>query len=170
MVWTRRVHADAIAEACRDEGISPDDVEPFLTAERAASALPEHLDPGILERAFRAFVSDATTRTLRSGTRLGPYEIRAARRRGHGRGLRARDTRLERDVALKVLPARPRDADPSAPALRARGARRSRRLNHPHICTLHDVGEQDGIDYLVMELVEGETLAERLAARPAADR
>ncbi len=139
-----RVHADAIAEACRDEGISPDDVEPFLTAERAASALPEHLDPGILERAFRAFVSDATTRTLRSGTRIGAYEIvEAIGAGGMGEVYKARDTRLDRTVALKRLSA-DLATRPEGRLRLEREARAISRLNHPHICTLFDVVEQDG--------------------------
>ena len=161
-----RVHADAIAEACRDEGISPDDVEPFLTAERAASALPEHLDPGILERAFRAFVSDATTRTLRSGTRIGAYEIvEAIGAGGMGEVYKARDTRLDRTVALKRLSA-DLATRPEGRLRLEREARAISRLNHPHICTLFDVVEQDGTGFLVMELVEGETLAARLQRGP----
>jgi serine/threonine protein kinase len=78
---------------------------------------------------------------------------------------RARDTRLDRTVAIKVLP--PHLAD--KPDLRERFEREARTiaaLNHPHICTLYDIGHQDGIDYLVMEYLEGETLAQRLAKGP----
>ncbi len=73
----------------------------------------------------------------------------------------ARDTRLERSVAVKVLPA----SSASDSGLRQRLEREAKAvsaLNHPHICTLHDVGSQDGVDFLVMELLEGETLADRL--------
>src|SRR6201987_3946569 len=97
-----------------------------------------------------------------SGTRLGPYEILSAvGAGGMGEVSRARDTRLDRTVAIKILPDHLSDrAD-----LRERFEREARTvasLNHPHICTLYDIGQQDGVDYLVMEYLEGETLAERL--------
>src|SRR5712692_9794070 len=100
--------------------------------------------------------------TLAAGTRLGPYEILSAiGAGGMGEVYKARDTRLNRIVAIKVLP--PHLADRSE--LRERFEREARTvasLNHPHICVLHDIGQQDGIDYLVMEYLEGETLAQRL--------
>ena len=74
---------------------------------------------------------------------------------------RARDTRLERTVAIKILPAQ-FSADPARKQRFEREAKTVSGLNHPHICVLHDIGHQDGIDYLVMECVEGETLAKRL--------
>ena len=78
---------------------------------------------------------------------------------------RAKDTRLNRIVAIKVLPAHLADS----PELRERLEREARTiasLNHPHICTLHDIGHQDGTDFLVMEYLEGETLAQRLLKGP----
>ena len=103
---------------------------------------------------------------LRIGTQLGPYEILSAiGAGGMGEVYRARDTRLDRIVAIKVLPTHLADK----PDLRERFEREARTiasLNHPHICTLHDVGHQDGTDYLVMEYLEGETLAERLKKGP----
>jgi Tol biopolymer transport system component len=100
------------------------------------------------------------------GTRLGPYQILAPLGAGGmGEVYRARDTRLGRDVAIKVLS--PHLA--ATPEVRARFEREARtisQLNHPHICTLYDVGHQDGTDYLVMELLEGETLAHRLEKGP----
>src|ERR1700737_5117718 len=97
-----------------------------------------------------------------SGRRLGPYEILSAiGAGGMGEVYKARDTRLDRIVAIKVLPTHLSDrAD-----LRERFEREARTiasLNHPHICVLHDIGQQDGIDYLVMEYLEGETLSQRL--------
>src|SRR6202171_2972032 len=96
------------------------------------------------------------------GTRLGPYEILSAiGAGGMGEVYRARDTRLNRSVAIKVLPGHLADRA----ELRERFDREARTiasLNHAHICTLYDIGRQDGIDYLVMEYVEGETLAQRL--------
>ena len=108
---------------------------------------------------------------LNSGTRLGPYEL-ASRIGAGGMGevFRARDTRLDRDIAVKVLSSE----FASNASLRQRFEREARaisQLNHPHICTLHDVGSQDGVQYLVMELIDGESLADRLArgALPLAD-
>src|SRR5712691_1859102 len=99
---------------------------------------------------------------LAAGYRLGPHEILSAiGAGGMGEVYRARDTRLDRIVAIKVLPAHLADR----PELRERFEREARTiasLNHPHICTLHDIGQQDGIDYLVMEYLEGETLTQRL--------
>jgi Tol biopolymer transport system component len=99
---------------------------------------------------------------LPPNTRLGPYEVLAPiGAGGMGEVYRAHDSRLGRDVAIKVLPSH-LAATPEARARFEREARTISQLNHPHICTLHDVGHQDGIDYLVMELLEGETLAHRL--------
>jgi serine/threonine-protein kinase len=99
---------------------------------------------------------------LTSGTKLGPYEIVAPLGAGGmGEVYRARDTRLDRTVAIKVLPAQ-FAADPQFRERFDREARAISSLNHPHICTLYDVGHQDGTDYLVMEYLEGETIAQRL--------
>jgi Tol biopolymer transport system component len=96
------------------------------------------------------------------GTRLGPYEILSPLGAGGmGEVYRARDTRLARDVAVKVLPQH-LSAEPEVRARFEREARTVSSLNHPHICTLFDVGRENETDYLVMELVEGETLAARL--------
>jgi serine/threonine protein kinase len=82
-----------------------------------------------------------------------------------GEVYRARDTRLERTVAIKILPAQFSD-DLVRKQRFEREAKIISQLNHPHICTLYDVGSQDGIDYLVMECVEGETLAKLLEKGP----
>jgi serine/threonine protein kinase len=99
---------------------------------------------------------------LTPGTRLGPYEIVSALGAGGmGEVYKARDTRLDRVVAIKVLP----DTLAANPQFRERFDREARaisQLTHPHICTLHDVGEEAGTAYLVMELLDGETLAARL--------
>jgi len=100
------------------------------------------------------------------GTHLGPYEITGPLGSGGmGEVYRARDTRLERTVAIKILPAQ-FSSDPVRKQRFEREAKTISSLNHPHICTLHDIGHQDGIDYLVMECVEGETLAKRLEKGP----
>ena len=99
---------------------------------------------------------------LTAGTRLGPYEITALiGAGGMGEVYRATDTRLDRTVAIKVLPEH-LASDPQRRERFEREARAVSSLNHPHICTLHDIGEQDGVHYLVMEMVEGETLQQRL--------
>ncbi len=99
---------------------------------------------------------------LTPGTRLGPYQVTAPiGSGGMGEVYSATDTRLDRTVAIKVLPEHLAD-DPQRRERFEREAKAVSSLNHPHICTLHDVGEQDGTHYLVMELVEGDTLAARL--------
>src|SRR5437016_3277571 len=103
---------------------------------------------------------------LTSGARLGPYEIQSPLGAGGmGEVYRARDTRLERDVAVKVLPTN-LSSDPSLRQRLEREAKAISKLSHPHICTLHDVGHQDGVDFLVMEYLEGETLERRLTKGP----
>jgi eukaryotic-like serine/threonine-protein kinase len=102
---------------------------------------------------------------LELGSRLGPYEITGPLGAGGmGEVYRARDTKLVREVALKILPAEFR-FDPARLARFEREARSLAALNHPNIATLYGVEEAAGITALVMELVEGETLAERLRAR-----
>lgn len=103
---------------------------------------------------------------LTSGTKLGPYEILGPLGAGGmGEVYRARDTRLERDVAIKVLAAN-LSSDPSLRLRLEREAKAISKLSHPHICTLHDIGHQDGVDFLIMELVEGETLEHKLTKGP----
>jgi len=104
--------------------------------------------------------------SLSSGTRLGPYEIMApAGAGGMGEVYRARDTRLDRIVAIKIVPSHLSN-NPEARQRFEREARAISRLSHPNICTLFDVGHQDGIDFLVMEFLEGETLGDRLLKGP----
>jgi Tol biopolymer transport system component len=118
---------------------------------------------------MRAHITEGRLREevpLAAGTRLGPYEIVSPLGAGGmGEVYRARDTRLDRTVAIKVLSSKlTGNAD-----LKARFEREARAisaLNHPHICTLHDVGHQDGVDFLVMEYLEGETLSDRLNTCP----
>src|SRR5262249_2767699 len=99
--------------------------------------------------------------TFKGGTKLGAYEIlEPIGAGGMGEVYQARDTRLNRTVAIKVLPAQ----SSAQPELRERFEREAQTiasLNHPHICTLYDIGRNDDVDYLVMEYLEGETLAAR---------
>ena len=102
---------------------------------------------------------------LTPGARLGPYEIIASLGAGGmGEVYKARDTRLQRTVAIKILPF----DDPELRTRFEREAKTVAALQDPHICTLHDVGNQDGTHYLVLEYLEGETLADRLRRGPCA--
>jgi serine/threonine protein kinase len=96
------------------------------------------------------------------GTRLGPYQVLSPIGvGGMGQVYKAKDTRLNRFVAIKILP----DEISNKPDLKARFEREAQtlaRLSHAHICPVFDVGQQDGIDYLVMEYLEGQTLAQKL--------
>ena len=104
--------------------------------------------------------------TLSTGVRLGPYEILSPiGAGGMGEVYRARDTRLDRTVAIKVLSSH-LSASPEVRQRFEREAKTISQLSHPHICALHDVGREGETEYLVMEYLEGETLAERLAKGP----
>src|SRR5262245_15885632 len=99
---------------------------------------------------------------LAAGQRLGSYEILAIIGvGGMGEVYRARDTRLARIVAIKALPEHVA-GDPDLRQRFEREAKAISSLSHPHICTLHDIGRDGGVEYLVMEYLEGETLAQRL--------
>ena len=101
--------------------------------------------------------------SLAAGTHLGPYEVlEPIGAGGMGEVYKARDTRLDRIVAIKVIPQH-LSANPDLRIRFEREARAVSSLNHPHICILHDVGHQDGVDYLVMEFLEGESLAARIS-------
>ncbi len=102
---------------------------------------------------------------LTSGTRLGPYEILSPLgASGMGEVYKAKDTRLHRTVAIKVLPEHLADS-PERKARFEREAEAISQLNHPHICTLYDVGKHERIDFLVMEYIEGETLDGKVEER-----
>src|SRR5207249_9070477 len=101
--------------------------------------------------------------SLTPGTKLGPYEIQSPLGAGGmGKVYRALDTRLDRSVAIKILPDH-LSQSPEAKQRFDREARAISSLSHPNICTLYDVGDVDGTNYLVMEFLEGETLADRLS-------
>ena len=146
-----------LREACGGDEELWREVQSLLAEERSAERLMEEPAAGAATQKV----------AVNRGTRLGPYEVvDLLGAGGMGEVYRARDTRLGRDVAVKVLPAAPR-RDTGAPRARfEREARAVAALNHPHICALFDVGREDGTDYLVMELVEGETLAARLETGP----
>jgi serine/threonine protein kinase len=114
----------------------------------------------------RPALGSGSEEVLKAGDKLGPYEVVARiGAGGMGEVYQARDTRLNRIVAIKILPSHLADSAESRERFE-REARMIASLNHPHICTLHDVGHHGGMDYLVMEFLEGETLASRLGKGP----
>jgi serine/threonine protein kinase len=137
-----------------------EDVEKLLAVEG-------DLDSSFLESPAAAQVamlalSSSGNSVLAAGTRLGPYEVQVLLGAGGmGEVYRARDTRLDRTVAIKVI-LHALSSDPLRRQRFEREARAISALQHPNICTLYDIGHQDGTDYLVMEYMEGETLAARL--------
>ncbi|HYN06359.1 MAG TPA: protein kinase [Vicinamibacterales bacterium] len=156
-------------ELCGDDQALLAEVESLLAshqqaggfAERPAvellNALPSEPKPQREESGIHA---------LQVGDRLGVYQIQSlVGAGGMGEVYKARDSRLDRTVAIKVLPAH-MGADQRARERFEREARAVAALSHPHICTLHDIGHQEGIDFLVLEHLNGQTLAERLAKGP----
>src|SRR5438105_8931565 len=112
----------------------------------------------------------AAAMTLEAGVKLGPYEIVSPLGSGGmGEVYKARDTRLRRDVAVKVLP-ESLCADPAALARFQREASAVAALSDPNILAIHDVGDENGTAYAVMELLEGETLRSRLESGPVPTR
>jgi len=156
-----RLSDGAAREAYLDDTCGHD---PSLRADVEA-LLAGHDEAGSFgERALA--VERSAAKHLSSGTRLGPHEIlRLVGAGGMGEVYEARDTRLDRVVAVKVLPSE-FGSDPERRARFVREAKTIAQLNHPHICTLYDVGRHEDTDYLVMELLDGETLAHRLVEGP----
>jgi eukaryotic-like serine/threonine-protein kinase len=148
-----------LLQACGGDDELRREVESLLAQEKPADRFLESSDA---EKAVKLAKGRGDGGERLIGKRLGSYQIVSLLGAGGmGEVYRARDTRLDRTVAIKILPERLADRSD----LRERFEREARTiasLNHPHICTLYDVGRQDGTDYLVMEFVEGETLAERL--------
>ena len=146
---------DFLAAECRDDAALHRDVQDLLAHDDVPNAM---LDRPAWERASGIL----QTIELAAGTLLGPYRVLGALGSGGmGTVYQAEDTRLRRKVAIKLL----RSGTASKPGMRQRFEREAQAisaLNHPHICALYDIGSQDGADYLVMEHLEGETLAARL--------
>src|SRR5215213_3609888 len=149
-----------VKEASGDDDALRREVESLL-ANDSASLL---IDRPMLEAAAAVLVDEETALSI--GQQFGPYRIdRFLGAGGMGQVYRATDTRLNRPVAIKVLP--PTLAtDAQFRARFDREAKAIAGLSHPHICTLHDVGRQEGVDFLVMEYLDGETLAARLEKGP----
>jgi eukaryotic-like serine/threonine-protein kinase len=155
-----REQAEFLADACRDDPQLRDEVESLLAAHREAEGFLSNRrrPPG------EADLEDAQPSPpgLAPGTRLGVFAIESfLGAGGMGEVYRATDTRLDRLVAIKVLPSAAA-GDPRARARFTGEARAIARLSHPRICALHDVGHHGSVDFLVMEYLEGETLAARL--------
>ncbi|HEY7059325.1 MAG TPA: protein kinase, partial [Vicinamibacterales bacterium] len=145
-----------LAVACAGDPSLRREVESLLRQDAA----PVILDRSVWSTAAPLFPDDPA---IDRGTMLGPYRIEARLGEGGmGQVFRATDTRLDRPVAIKVLPTGVA-LDPQMRARFAREARAVAALTHPHICTLYDVGRRDDVDFLVMECLEGDTLAARLA-------
>jgi eukaryotic-like serine/threonine-protein kinase len=148
-----------LSEACASDDSLRDEVESLLRHDTADVVL----DSPVWATSAPLFDDGSE---LRPGSVLGPYRIEGPLGAGGmGKVFRAMDTRLDRRVAVKVLP----PGGGHEPQMRARFAREAKAiaaLTHPHICTLYDVGRHDQIDYLIMEYLEGDTLAARLTRGP----
>ena len=153
--------ADFLAGACKDDEDLRYEVESLLAPVASGSSL---LEEPVMRQAAGILISgeSCSQHRLAPGLELGPYVIEARLGAGGmGEVYRAKDKRLHRTVAVKVLPSEMA----VSPGLRQRLEREAKAissLNHPHICALYDIGRQEEIDYLVMEFLEGDTLAQRL--------
>jgi serine/threonine protein kinase len=157
-----RERAAFLEEACAGDEALQREVESLLAWEQPAERF---LTSPALEL-LTAPGAPAEPERLPAGLEIGPYRIEAhLGGGGMGQVYQARDARLGRDVAMKFLPAASAQ-DPEALKRFQREARAASALNHPNICTLHDIGEHDGQPFLVMELLEGQSLKERLQAGP----
>jgi serine/threonine protein kinase/Tol biopolymer transport system component len=146
-----------LADLCRDDESLRRDVESLLNE-------PECTD-GLLDRPARAaaHIASEITPAAMSGRTLGVYHLQALLGAGGmGEVYRARDTKLGRDVAIKILP-RSVTSDPNRLARFEREARMLAALNHPNICAIYGLEEADGLRFLILEFVDGETLGEKLA-------
>src|SRR5262249_51223191 len=154
---------ELLARECRHNARLRAEVESLLAAHDDADGF---LSASLVPATPSGTSSSSAAQILASGTRIGVFEIESfAGAGGMGQVYCARDTRLGRRVALKVLA--PEGAtDPRRRARLAYEARAIARLSHPHICALHDLGHYEGIDFLVMEYLKGETLAARLRKGP----
>src|SRR5262245_52142616 len=150
--------ASFLAEACGADSALRVEVESLLSHESSAVGF---IESSALEVTAKALAADKPVGSL-VGLDIGPYRVLSLLGSGGmGDVYRAQDVRLNRVVAIKVLPAHVADYPEQKLRFR-REAKAIAALNHPNICVLHDVGQHEGIDYLVMECLEGETLAQRI--------
>ena len=156
------LRAAYLQEACAGDDSLRREVESLLAQDSSAQGF---LEKPVVEAAAK-ILADQQRQSSLLGRQLGSYEILSSLGAGGmGEVYKALDTRLERTVAIKVLPAHLAARAESRERFE-REARTIASLNHPHICTLYDIGHQDGTDYLVMEYLEGQTLAQRLRRGP----
>ena len=155
--------AGVLSDECRDDPQLRDEVESLLAAHKAAEGFLSGRRPPSGQAHLD--IAESSSPALTPGTRLGAFAVESfVGAGGMGEVYRARDMRLDRYVAIKVIsPAAA--ADPGGRARFTYEARAIARLSHPRICALHDVGHQDSVDFLVMEYLEGETLAARLSRK-----
>src|SRR6266404_1629344 len=150
-------HHGLLEEACAGDEALRREIESLLAEENGSEGF---LESPALEIAAKKIAQDQTRSLL--GQRLGSYQVLSLLGAGGmGEVYRARDTKLQRDVAIKVVPKAFID-DPDRVSRFRREAQLLASLNHPNIATIHGLEQSDGINYLVMELVAGETLAERI--------
>jgi eukaryotic-like serine/threonine-protein kinase len=156
-----------LTRACAGDDAMGREVQTLLAAHDAAGDLFEHRPAARSVFARLGVLSPQPTR-LEPGRRLGPYEIvESIGAGGMGEVYRARDARLDRDVAVKVLPAA-LVADPGRRRRFVQEARAASALEHPHIAVIHEIGESDGLTFIVMELVRGEPLNAVVSRGPLA--
>ena len=150
-----------LAEACRGDPELRGEVESLLAQDSSKTHV---LDRPAWHGATWLTSADSTVTGIAPGTLLGPYEIEGLLGRGGmGEVYKARDTRLHREVAVKVLPQS--FATEDARERFQREARAASALNHPNICAVYDVGESEGHPFLVLELLEGKTLREHISGK-----
>jgi serine/threonine protein kinase/Tol biopolymer transport system component len=155
--------ASVLTDTCRTEGVSLDDVARFIVDEQGSSGFLTAIDPAVVSSALAPWTASAA---LAPGTRFGVYEVlEPLGAGGMGEVYLARDTRLNRDVALKVLPQRFID-NRDRLARFTREAQMLASVSHPNIAAIHGLEDIHGVQALVLELVAGSTLAERLSRGP----
>src|SRR5215218_4609224 len=147
-----------LAEACGGDDRLRAEIEILLAAHESEDSIPDSVEIGSARR--------SSARELKKGERIGSFEIESLiGTGGMGEVYLARDTRLNRPVAIKILP--PSSAsDLQAKRRLLREAKSAAALEHPHICTIHEIGEENGLSFIVMQYVEGKTLSEILKNRP----
>ena len=158
MTPERLRQVEELYHAAREDRGALDQADPKLRREVESLLAQDPAREGMLDRPAASLLADSTVTTLAAGARLGPYKIEAPiGAGGMGEVYRAIDTRLGRAVAIKTMHQRFSDRF-------EREARAISALNHPNVCTIHDIGEDQGQPFLVMELLEGQTLKQRIAS------